>query len=91
MIAAKVDNDVFPDFLVGTRQSTSYNGQVVLYRAYGYLPELGTVISSSGVGEIITMSAGDFNKDGAPDLATGTRSSATSGKVVIYFNQRPAL
>jgi len=76
--------------VVGTR-SALYSGTVLLYRAYGYLPSSPAQISGLNVGEVITMTNADYNKDGAPDLAVGTRTSATSGKVVIYFNQRPAL
>lgn len=90
LVAARLDNDIFPDVAVGTRNQ-SYSGKVVVYRAYGYLPAQGIVISASTVGEVITTTATDFNKDGAPDLAVGTRTSGTAGKVVIYFNQRPAL
>jgi hypothetical protein len=88
LAAAKLDNDIFPDLIVGTRRSTSYDGQVVIYRGFGFLPDTGTVISSTGVGEIVTMTNADFNKDGAPDLAAGTRTSATTGKVVVFFNER---
>lgn len=91
LATARVDNDVFPDLFVGTRSGTAYAGQVLLFRAYGYLPTTGTVISTNGVGEVITLTAGDLNKDGTPDIATGTRTSSTTGKVVIYFTQRPAI
>lgn len=88
LAAAKLDNDIFPDLIVGTRRSTSYDGQVVVYRSFGFLPDTGAVISSTGIGEIVTMTNADFNKDGAPDLAAGTRTSATTGKVVVFFNER---
>jgi hypothetical protein len=91
LVATTADNDVFPDIVVGTRNSTAYDGQVLVYRAFGFLPSDGLVISSTGVGEVVTITAGDFNKDAAPDLATGTRTSASTGKVVIFFNQRSAL
>jgi hypothetical protein len=91
LAAATADNDIFPDLLVGTRISEAYDGQVVLYRAYGYLPDSGDVISSMGVGEIVTMTVADFNKDGAPDLATGTRTSPSTGKVVVFFNERQGI
>ena len=62
-----------------------------MYRAFGFLPTNGTVLSSTSVGEVITGTTADFNRDGAPDLAVGTRTTATAGKVVVYFNVRPAL
>lgn len=91
LAAATMDNDIFPDLLVGTRMSAAYDGQVVLYRAFGYLPTSGTVISSTGSGEVVTMTTADFNKDGAPDLATGTRTSVSTGKVVVFFNERQGI
>jgi prepilin-type N-terminal cleavage/methylation domain-containing protein len=85
LVSAYVDNDIYPDIITGTRNSNAYTGQVVVYRAFGFLSQ-GTVISNSTVGEVITITTGDYNKDGAPDLATGTRVSASTGKVVVYFN-----
>ena len=85
-----VDNDVFPDLIVGTRSAT-YVGQAVVYRAFGFLPTNGMVISSSGVGEVITSTVADFNRDGASDVSVGTRTSGSTGKVVVYFNVRPAI
>ncbi|UCE03401.1 MAG: hypothetical protein JSW67_04210 [Candidatus Latescibacterota bacterium] len=91
IVAAKADNDVFPDILVGTRTSEAYDGQVLLYRAFGFLPSSGEPISQSSAGEVVTMTIGDFNKDGAPDVATGTRTSASTGKVVVFFNESSGL
>jgi hypothetical protein len=90
LVAAKIDNDVFPDIIAGTRNGL-YSGAVQLYRAFGYLPSTPQHVSTTQVGEVITMTSADYNKDGAPDLAVGTRTSATAGKVVIYFNQRSSL
>jgi hypothetical protein len=87
---ARIDNDVFPDLLVGTRAGI-YSGKVLLYRAFGFLPTNAQQVSATDAGETITMTPADFNMDGASDLAVGTRNSSTSGKVVIYFNQRSAL
>jgi type II secretory pathway pseudopilin PulG len=90
MTTAKIDNDIFPDLIVGTRTAL-YSGGVVLYRAFGYLPTNGTQMSTTNSGETITMTSADYNKDGAPDISVGTRNSSTSGKVVIFYNQRSAL
>lgn len=91
LITTHVDNDVFPDIIVGTRTNDTYGGAVVVYRAFGFLPSQGLTISNSQVGEVITITVGDFNKDGAPDLAAGTRVSGSTGKVVIYFNTLAAI
>ncbi len=90
LVAIRVDNDIFPDLIVGTRNSSTFNGAVVLYRAFGFLPLNGFEISSLGSGEVVTITSSDFNKDGAPDIAVGTRVSSTAGKVVIYFNEQTA-
>jgi len=90
LVALRIDNDIFPDIAVGTRNGASYTGAVVTYRAFGFLPLNGTVISSNGGGEVVTITSDDFNKDGAPDIAVGTRVSSTAGKVVIYFNEQTA-
>lgn len=86
MVSLFADNDIFPDIIVGTRIDNAYNGKVVLYRAFGFLPDVGELLSGADVGEVVTMTAGDFNKDGASDLATGTRTAASTGKVVVFFN-----
>jgi hypothetical protein len=91
MVTAHADNDVFPDILVGTRTSDSYDGHVLLYRSFGFLPSSGELISQSSSGEIVTMTVGDFNKDGASDVATGTRTSASTGKVIVFFNESSSL
>ncbi len=91
MTTTSVDNDIYPDLVVGTRDSDTYGGQVQVYRCYGFLPTSGTVISSTTVGEIVTMTAADFNQDGAPDLSTGTRTSPSTGKVVVFFNTRQGI
>jgi hypothetical protein len=86
IVSLFADNDIFPDIIVGTRIDNAYNGKVVLYRAFGFLPDVGELLSGSDVGEVVTMTAGDFNKDGASDVATGTRTAASTGKVVVFFN-----
>ena len=91
LAAPNVDNDIFPDLLVGTRTGPSFTGGLVLYRAYGYLPATGTLISTTSVGEVITMAQGDLNRDGSPDIAAGTRTSGSSGRVILYYNVRPSI
>ena len=91
LVSLFADNDIFPDIVVGTRIDGAYNGRVTLYRAFGFLPDVGQVISGDTVGEVVTMTAGDFNKDGASDLATGTRTAASTGKVVVFFNTTSGL
>ena len=46
------------------------------------------IATDSAVGEVITLTSTDFNLDGAPDVAAGTRTSGSAGQVVIFFNTR---
>jgi hypothetical protein len=51
------------------------------------LPSSGRQLNSSQyIGEVVTMDIGDFNSDNLKDVVVGTRSSATQGKLLIYFH-----
>lgn len=83
----KLDNDVFPDLLIGTRTSNTYQGYVLMALGFGYLPAEATQITSNLIGAVVTMTTNDFNKDNAMDLAVGTQNAATQGQVVIFYRQ----
>jgi len=83
----KVNNDIFPDIVYGTRSSSLYQGNIYVLPAYGTLPENGTRINTTSLGEVIAIDAADFNKDGRPDIVIGTRFSATQGRLVAYFGR----
>ncbi len=87
MFAHNMDNDMFPDILIGTRTSTSYQGDFELARTFGFLPAHATPITNANLGAVVTMTLNDFNMDNAMDLAVGTQNSATEGQVVIFFRQ----
>jgi hypothetical protein len=87
MYAFPMDNDMFPDLLIGTRTSSTYQGDFELARTFGYLPAQATPITDSQLGAVVTMTLNDFNRDNAMDLAVGTQNSATEGQVVIFFRQ----
>ena len=38
------------------------------------------------VGEVITLTINDFNKDLRQDFAIGTRTASSRGAVVVFFN-----
>ncbi|MFO7915002.1 MAG: SdrD B-like domain-containing protein [Candidatus Krumholzibacteriales bacterium] len=83
----RVNNDIYPDVVYGTRSSSLYTGNIYVLPAYGTLPPSGTKINKTEAGEIISIDVADFNKDGRPDIVVGTRSSATQGKLVAYFGR----
>jgi len=84
----KLSRDVYPDIAVGLRSAGSYAGEVQVFECYGYIPA-GASWSSSGVGnvgEVITLTINDFNKDLRQDFAIGTRTASSRGAVVVFFN-----
>ena len=83
----KVDNDIFPDLLIGTRVSNLYQGMVDLALGFGYLPSEPTLITPNPIGAVVTMTLNDFNLDNGTDLAVGTQNAATMGQVVIFYRQ----
>ena len=83
----RINNDVYPDICFGTRSSSLYSGDIYVLPAYGTLPENGTKINTSDLGEIISIAVADFNKDSRPDVVVGTRSSVTQGRLVAFFGK----
>jgi prepilin-type N-terminal cleavage/methylation domain-containing protein len=82
----KFDTDVYPDIAVGTRTAAS-SGNLKIFQCYGFMPSSGSEFTSANVGEVITVTINDFNKDYRNDLAIGTRTSVSQGTVVVFFNQ----
>jgi prepilin-type N-terminal cleavage/methylation domain-containing protein len=83
---ALLNNDIYPDIVVGTRRAASYSGQVMIFQCYGYVPSA-PQWTSPDVGEAITLTVNDFNWDYKSDLAVGTRTSLSQGHVVVFFNE----
>jgi len=83
-----LDRDVYPDIIVGMKEAGSYVGEVQIFNCYGYMPSAPGWTSSSvgNVGEVITLTLNDFNKDTRQDFAVGTRTSLSRGTVVVFFN-----
>jgi hypothetical protein len=83
---AKFDIDVYPDIAIGIK-TAAYSGNLKIFQCYGYMPSSGGEFTSANVGEVITLTVNDFNKDYRNDLAVGTRTSLSQGTVVVFFNQ----
>ncbi len=80
------DRDVYPDIAVGVRTVGDYSGYLKVFQCYGYMPSSGNAWASPNIGEVITLAIDDFNKDWEQDIAVGTRTSLSQGKVVVFFN-----
>jgi hypothetical protein len=81
----RLNNDVYPDIVIGTRRAAAYSGEVMVFQCYGYVPSAPQWVSPD-IGEAITLTINDFNKDYKSDLAVGTRTSLSQGHVVVFFN-----
>jgi prepilin-type N-terminal cleavage/methylation domain-containing protein len=81
----QLNNDVYPDIVIGTRRAAAYSGEVQIFQCYGYVPSAPQWVSPD-VGEAITLTINDFNEDHKYDLAVGTRTSLSQGHVVVFFN-----
>ncbi len=80
------DRDIYPDVAVGTRMVADFSGSLKVFQCYGYMPSSGSEWTSPNVGEVITLTIDDFNRDWKQDIAVGTRTSLSQGKVVVFFN-----
>ena len=84
---ARLDGDVFPDVLVGTRDGAQYTGNVLLARGFGFLPSEALPLTSTDMGAVVTVTLNDFNMDFAGDFAAGTQTSASTGRVVVFYQK----
>jgi len=88
---ADLDLDIFPDVIIGTRSSSFYTGALLVVQAAGTANEKVTNVKVNVAGEVVTIELGDMNKDSYPDLVVTTRTSASAGKLAIYFLNDPNL
>jgi hypothetical protein len=84
--AVRMDRDIYPDIAVGLKRAGVYSGALAILQCYGYMPPSGSAWTSADIGEAITLTVNDFNKDYANDLAVGTRTDFSQGHVVVFFN-----
>jgi hypothetical protein len=82
-----LDNDIFPDILVGTRRNTGFEGTVEYALGFGHLLSESIPITDTSLGAVLTMTDADFNMDGVKDLAVGTQTSSTGGKLFVFFRK----
>jgi prepilin-type N-terminal cleavage/methylation domain-containing protein len=82
----RFNQDIFPDVIVGTRDSAFYTGSIYGLRAFGFLPSASAPVNSTTIGEVVTQTMEDFNRDFSPDVAVGTKTGSNTGRVVVYFN-----
>ena len=87
LIVMHLDNDVFPDIVVGTRRNTGYEGTVEYALGFGHLLSETLPITDASIGAVLTMTNADFNMDGVQDLAVGTQNSNTTGKVLVFYRK----
>lgn len=87
MMVMHLDNDVFPDILVGTRRNTGYEGTVEYALGFGHLLSESVPTTDTSIGAVLTMTHADFNMDGVQDLAVGTQNSSTRGKVLVFYRK----
>lgn len=80
--AARLDADIFPEIVVGTRASLFYTGDLFVVRT---LDGAAVNVKNNIAGEVVTIDFADFNKDSQTDIVVTTRVSQTSGKLAIYF------
>jgi hypothetical protein len=87
LVITHLDNDIFPDTVIGVRQSSSYDGRVEFALGFGNLLSEAIPITDYSIGAVLTMTEDDFNSDGVSDLAVGTQNSTSSGKLFVFFRQ----
>ena len=87
MMVMHLDNDIFPDILVGTRRNTGYEGTVEYALGFGHLLSETIPTTEWSIGAVLTMTNEDFNMDGVKDLAVGTQNSSTRGKVLVFYRK----
>jgi hypothetical protein len=83
--AARLDLDLYPELIIGTRSSLFYTGDLLVIQEPGTKNEKTTNVKVNVAGEVVTIDVADMNKDSSQDIVVTTRTSATAGKLAIYF------
>lgn len=83
--AARLDADLFPELIVGTRSSLFYTGDLLVIQEPGTKNERTMNVKVNVAGEVVTIDVADMNKDTFSDIVVTTRTSASAGKLAIYF------
>jgi len=89
--SARLDADIYPEIVIGTRSSLFYTGDLLVVQGAGSGNEKTLNIKVNIAGEVVTIDFADFNRDSNPDIVVTTRTSATAGKLAIYFFDDPSV
>jgi len=82
---ARLDADIYPELIVGTRNSNFYTGDLLVIQEAGTKNEKINNVKVNVAGEVVTIDVADMNKDSYSDVVVTTRTSASAGKLAIYF------
>jgi prepilin-type N-terminal cleavage/methylation domain-containing protein len=83
--AAPLDADIYPELIIGTRNSLFYTGDLLIVQEPGTKNEKTSNVKVNVAGEVVTIDVADMNKDSFSDIVVTTRTSASAGKLAIYF------
>ena len=83
--ATRLDADIYPEIIMGTRSSTFYTGSLLIVQEPGTANERTTNVKVNVAGEVVSFDIADMNKDSYLDIVVTTRTSASAGKLAIYF------
>ena len=83
--SSRLDGDLFPELIIGTRSSLFYTGDLVVIQEAGTKNEKIMNVKVNVAGEVVTIDVADMNKDSYSDIVVTTRTSASAGKLAIYF------
>jgi peroxiredoxin len=95
LLVTDVNNDGFPDLIVGGSMSKESRGSVSVFLNSKNGPSQISerIIKGSAAGDWFgsSIAAGDFNKDGFVDLAIAALNEAGKGAVHLYYGTRTRL
>jgi hypothetical protein len=83
--SSRLDADLFPELIIGTRSSLFYTGDLLVIQEAGTKNERMMNVKVNVAGEVVTIDVADMNKDTFSDIVVTTRTSASAGKLAIYF------
>ena len=82
---SRLDADVYPEIIIGTRSSSFYTGDLWVVQEPGTVNEKISNVKVNVAGEVVSFDIADMNLDGNKDIVVTTRTSASAGKLAIYF------
>jgi hypothetical protein len=82
---SKLDADIYPEIIIGTRSSSFYTGSLFVIQEPGTNNEKISNVKVNVAGEVVSFDIADMNNDGYKDIVVTTRTSASAGKLAIYF------